>query len=455
MEPTDATRSKLVAGALLALLAACAAPPRPEPAPPLGVRVDHFAGTVLTGPVADTPAQQAQEPAGCVVLRVSLLDGAPRGEWLLPRLVVRASDEEPFATRSELAAGARTGPGASARAGRLLSERVEAVVAGGTTRLTVQPGEDAPDAPRVPWSTLELLISRRASDPQRVELALVLASGGEQERLVLDDAPASGGEPWRLELPARAPRDEALTVALELEALARGDDTERAREALERARRGIEASIRAARSAASELSGEDGLRIRTDSALRALARPALERPALLFLADEAGAPLVAELALVADAETLADCLLSLRQHLASVAPDSIDAGQLGWQLESAAWRWLAGLAGDEEREHAPPLELAGLLLREAGEAGRYPDLLLDAVEASADLATLRARLTRENLIFLEDADPAARVRAYDWLEARGAAPEGFDPLGPADARRAALRRLEQADEADPAAEERR
>jgi hypothetical protein len=32
------------------------------------------------------------------------------------------------------------------------------------------------------------------------------------------------------------------------------------------------------------------------------------------------------------------------------------------------------------------------------------------------------------------------VRAYDWLAARGAAPEGFDPLAPLPERRAALDR---------------
>ena len=44
----------------------------------------------------------------------------------------------------------------------------------------------------------------------------------------------------------------------------------------------------------------------------------------------------------------------------------------------------------------------------------------------------------ENRIYLEDNSPASRVRAYDWLKARGAAPKGFDPLANPRDRREAL-----------------
>jgi hypothetical protein len=39
---------------------------------------------------------------------------------------------------------------------------------------------------------------------------------------------------------------------------------------------------------------------------------------------------------------------------------------------------------------------------------------------------------------LEDSSPASRVRAFDWLTARGRAPAGYDPLGTPRQRRAAL-----------------
>ena len=94
-----------------------------------------------------------------------------------------------------------------------------------------------------------------------------------------------------------------------------------------------------------------------------------------------------------------------------------------------------------------PGDALRLMLRKAGEVGRWPDLLTDAVAESDGVRELRERLVRENRIFLEDAVPATRVRAYDWLAARGLAPEGFDPLASAEERRAALARLEQAEEA--------
>jgi hypothetical protein len=53
-------------------------------------------------------------------------------------------------------------------------------------------------------------------------------------------------------------------------------------------------------------------------------------------------------------------------------------------------------------------------------------------------AEFENRIMAENIIFLEDNSPASRVRAYDWLKARGKAPAGFDPLGPARERRIAL-----------------
>jgi hypothetical protein len=69
-------------------------------------------------------------------------------------------------------------------------------------------------------------------------------------------------------------------------------------------------------------------------------------------------------------------------------------------------------------------------------------------------AELAVRLWNENRILLEDASPASRVRAFDWLALRGLAPAGFDPLAPLAERRAALEALaasEAAQTASPAA----
>jgi hypothetical protein len=64
---------------------------------------------------------------------------------------------------------------------------------------------------------------------------------------------------------------------------------------------------------------------------------------------------------------------------------------------------------------------------------------------------LAKKLTAENRILLEDASPASRLRAYDWLAVRGLAPAGFDPFGSLAERRAALLAAAEAEEAAAAA----
>jgi hypothetical protein len=85
-----------------------------------------------------------------------------------------------------------------------------------------------------------------------------------------------------------------------------------------------------------------------------------------------------------------------------------------------------------------PPELRAVLTIYAGEPARHGGSLDDIAHQSTSRQDLENRLTAENLVFLTDASPASRVRAYDWLKARGLAPAGFDPLGPAKERREAL-----------------
>jgi len=90
----------------------------------------------------------------------------------------------------------------------------------------------------------------------------------------------------------------------------------------------------------------------------------------------------------------------------------------------------------QSSEKLPP-ELAGVLARETGEAGRNIGWFeeLTRVESRDHF---ESRLIAENFTYLQDASPAARVRAYDWLRARGRAPAKYDPLGPAKDRAAAI-----------------
>ncbi len=208
-------------------------------------------------------------------------------------------------------------------------------------------------------------------------------------------------------------------------------------------------------SAASEPYSDSQLTLlRRTSAVEALRADATRRAALLFYAQGLGTPLVDDLALAAPDDLLeeySDALLSTFQDLEKEALEEllVDDARLAWRFESTAYRMLAGRASREALEP----ELEALLLRHAGEAGRFPTSLEDAVAASTSVADLERRFAEENLIFLEDSSPSARVRGYDWLELRGLQPAGFDPLADRGARRAALRAVEEAAAAAAAEEE--
>jgi hypothetical protein len=108
--------------------------------------------------------------------------------------------------------------------------------------------------------------------------------------------------------------------------------------------------------------------------------------------------------------------------------------RLGFELEREALGVLAELddAGNL------PAEMRTLLTVHAGEAGRRAASLQEALRGATTLVELRSILAAENAIYLEDSEAAARVRAFEWLEARGLAPAGYDPLASRQQRRAAL-----------------
>lgn len=177
------------------------------------------------------------------------------------------------------------------------------------------------------------------------------------------------------------------------------------------------------------------------------------RPVLLFLAAELGSKVASDVLLAArDAE-----LGVLEVHV--VTDFKARTKDARWALEAAAWRTLTAAArGDRlqlpkgvsvsngsaprlqpiQRTRGESAALEGVLLRHAGEVGRYPRLIENLVAMSVDTEDFRLRLEAENRAFLEDSNPSARVRAFDWLQRRDLAPAGFDPLASAAERRAAL-----------------
>jgi hypothetical protein len=75
-----------------------------------------------------------------------------------------------------------------------------------------------------------------------------------------------------------------------------------------------------------------------------------------------------------------------------------------------------------------------------GEVGRDPGTVADLGAASASRADFETRVRGENVILLDDASPASRVRAFEWARRQDAhgALKDYDPMGPAPKRRQAI-----------------
>jgi hypothetical protein len=171
-------------------------------------------------------------------------------------------------------------------------------------------------------------------------------------------------------------------------------------------------------------------------ALAGLTDPSRRRLTLSVYAGRTGARITEDAALVMgdrDLQTLADMVQ------ASFAQNSGDfsAPGVAWTLERTTLAMLSQkLAASQLSE-----ELAAVLAHHTGEVGRSSSSIDDLVKSATSVDDFRARVEAENVIALEDSSPAVRVRAYDWLAARGKSPPGYDPLEDDRSRRSALEQL--------------
>jgi len=169
-----------------------------------------------------------------------------------------------------------------------------------------------------------------------------------------------------------------------------------------------------------------------ESAVAALHGPS-RRAAMVFLAARSGAELCDDVALVVDDALLQELAAAIREK--SAAPLAArDREALAWALDLATLE----LIQRQLAEGTPPAELSAVFSYYAGEVARHGDSLGDVLQGVADRKDLSDRLVNENMIYLEDSSPAARVRAFDWLTSRKLAPADYDPMGPPKARREAL-----------------
>jgi hypothetical protein len=202
--------------------------------------------------------------------------------------------------------------------------------------------------------------------------------------------------------------------------------------ALARARREIEKSAIAATQPSLSTGTAESAELQ--AAIDALWTPERARPALVYLAGRTGARLCEEVALVADDASMTSMSEALRWRIGDEKAALSGAETLGWQLDRTAFEVLGYAMG----ENKLPPELSAVLAAYGGEAGRHSSSLEAIGRGVTSRLDFENRIVAENLIYLEDSSPSSRVRAYDWLHARGRAPAGFDPLGPAKERRKAI-----------------
>ena len=455
------------------VLTSCLSVPEPAPLipPALAFRVQHYVGSPLAGPTglvesATEPVPVQVDQAMFVDCRVLFLEHMPVNA-LEPlasrtRLIAASRGDDPVLSSIVLASGARVGVSESAnefvarlekgQLGRFLELATPAAaLPGGATAWFEATSEDWIDVPESgrAQKVVSLFVSRdREGDvspsvllsvedlaiPESPEEEIELEEAVEvelqpvlrRELICLEDRLPTSGDPLVLVFHSPFGDQEGALVAIIQGA---EPTSEEAEQLLAQCANDLKLDA-----SSSESGGAADMEIRTlASAYQALDVARFHRSGLVFLASQTGAELTEDLALSGGDVALAAYVRSLSET--KTALQEKDSSETGWLLDRRAFLFLATLQIED-----PPLapELAGILLRHAGEVGRYPALVREVVARSTDLESFESQLIEENLIFLEDSNPGARVRALDWLAARELAPAGFDPFGDKRERRRAL-----------------
>jgi hypothetical protein len=153
------------------------------------------------------------------------------------------------------------------------------------------------------------------------------------------------------------------------------------------------------------------------------------RRALAWWTERHRDTLAADFALAASDEALAELLATI----AAPQVHATDEARIA-ALEKQAWRMVAMWDAKEKL----PDELRAVLLRRGGVVATDTGAMESLAKSAGGLKEMQALLVEENRIALESSSAATRVRAFDWLTARGLAPAGYEPLAPSAERRKAL-----------------
>jgi hypothetical protein len=469
-------RSAIVLCVSSLTLVACggAPPPRPLRVPDVESETLHFAGSLLTGPTPGSvdPAAVTPTTAYAVHCRLVYVEDLPEAalEPIEARslLALDTRDADPLLGYAPLSHGARVG--ADAAAERFLENYVDGGLrrtipledlqgisaAGVTAAFVIRSLDTAMDPVEGPTRpSLTVLVSRSPSAVEQVQVALLVqrfrgapddesglpGQAVSRQMVLLEDRPNVSGSPLVLSIPSPFVGDanNGFVLAVSVDPPSASTEHEELVSAV--ASHLTETTVEAARRArASRLVGPDLRAIQRGISSLIFAQN--QRPAMIFLAAAADGSLSLDLALSGDDLLLAEWIERLQAQLEATeqAADPDEGADLDWQFERSAWLTTVARASSGELDAA----ITGMLLRHAGEAARYPDLLGDVVASARSHEDLESRLVKQNREFLTDNDVAARTRAHDWLAERGQAIDGYEPLAPRSERRAALRAAEQA-----------
>ena len=455
--------------------------PTPFTGPALESAAGHFVGTALSGPTGAKPsaAPTLSDVSAVTVTFVALermpwSAGSPLGAQA--RLIVadRAGGPiipSPLLTREvriadlPAAVDPSTALGSSVSGVRMSTFATLAGIALPDLTATfaviepVDAGVSAADQRR---RRMEVGVRRTGGNPGEIEYSLLVddelpkASPAGESSAVADpeptgrpvDAPATrpalrrelalfgrpaaadGVQSLAVIIPARFESTQAIAAVVQV-APAPDDDPTRQRlaEAIAQANEAAETASNRPRVAPLAIAEIPGFAV----SVAALGRPEARRAALAFLASRAGAAICEDLALVGDDAALAAMAERVEKNLSEFA-SAATVESFAWLLERTC---LEMLAEQLDKGRLAP-ELEAVLTRNLGEAGRQTASIQEVVRVSGSLPALGSRVLAENMIFLEDASPSARVRAFDWLASRGRSPEGYDPLGAPRERRDAL-----------------
>lgn len=455
---------------LAGLLSGCASKPPPPAAPAMQLRVEHFSGSPLSGPTTKPIAGVSADTSLLVDVRIVALV-ANRVDSLAPvgpnvRLISVSRGNAPLIAAGDFTSACRFGIGEAA-------EKVGSALASGSlgnapqlsqSSLALPPAVtgsirlDDPSASKDAGRSIQLYIHRpaqQAGGADQLELALAIEdfkpaatqpetgaattqpaaiTGLIRELMLLQSVPVADANTAALLIPFDF-ADGIHHSAIAILHVSRDSSNPQFPAALEQAEADLKASAEAAsrQPSVSTLSISDWPGFET--ALAGIRNPVTSRVSLSYLAGQTGARVCEDASLVATDQVLADVSILIDKELSK--PDMPHTAEaLGWSLDVVMLKLLS----QRQSANALPTELLAVLLRHTGQVGANSGSVGEMIGAVGNRKDFESRLSAENFVYLEDNSPAARVRALDWLTARGEAPPGYDPLAPPKQRQDALQK---------------